>query len=259
MSSLRLTSSAARSRSRRLRSGGCAAELPAHHVGAHPLERVLRLDHVAPRAVHLAAVLVEHLLVAEHAPERRLAGEHDRHEELRVEPEPDLLAHLADPVGREPLLPVGVVGQVGASSAPSPRRCRSPPSTASGFCQPSVENGTMPASSQTSPTSLTRSTGSPHSSQRIGHAVDPRPPQLLELVEPVDRALLELGPRPDHVQMPARARVERQRQAVVAAAGDVPVAHVAEPVVHALAHVLGRPLDRRVRVEHRLPQVVGRR
>ena len=87
------------------------------------------------------------------------------------------------------------------------------------------------------------------------HAVDPRPPQLLELVEPVERALLELGLRADHVQVPARARVERQRQPVVAAARDVPVAHVAQPVVHALAHVLGRPLDRRVRVEHRLPQV----
>ncbi len=113
----------------------------------------------------------------------------------------------------------------------------------------------MPASSQTSPTSLIRSTGSPHFSQRDGHAVDPRPPQLLELVEPGDGALLELGARPDHVQVAAPAGIERQRQAVVAAAGDVPVAHVVEPVVHALAHVLGRPLDRRVRVEHLLPQV----
>ena len=58
-------------------------------------------------------VLVEHLLVAEHLAERRPPGQRDRHEELRVEPEPDLLAHLRDPVGREPLLPGRVVGQVG--------------------------------------------------------------------------------------------------------------------------------------------------
>ncbi len=93
--------------------GRLRAVLPAHHVGAHAPERVLGVDHVPPRAVHLAALLVEHLLVAEHPPERRAADEHDRHEELRVEPEPDLLAHLRDPVGREPLLPVGVVGEVG--------------------------------------------------------------------------------------------------------------------------------------------------
>ena len=88
--------------------------------------------------------------------------------------------------------------------------------------------------------------------------VDPRAPQLLELVEPAERPLLQLGPRADHVQVPAGARVERQRQPVVAAARDVPVAHVAQPVVHALAHVRGRPLDGGVGVEQRLPQLVDR-
>src|SRR4029077_13613072 len=60
----------------------------------------------------LAAVLVEHLLVAERPLERSLPEKDDRHEELRVEPEPDLLPHLADPVGWEPLLPVRVVWEV---------------------------------------------------------------------------------------------------------------------------------------------------
>ena len=64
--------------------------------------------------------------------------------------------------------------------------------------------------------------------------------------------------RADHVQVPAVARIERQRQPVVAAARDVPVAHVAQPVVHALAHVGRRPLDGRVRVEQRLAQLVDR-
>ena len=42
------------------------AVLPAHHVGTHQLERVVGGDRVPPRPVHLAAGLVEHLLVAEH-------------------------------------------------------------------------------------------------------------------------------------------------------------------------------------------------
>ena len=233
------------------------AVLPAHHVGAHLLERVLGLDHVPPRAVHLAAALVEHLLVAEHAPERRPAGEHDRHEELRVEPEPDLLAHLRDPVGGEPLLPVGVIGEVGRGEAlrgarrvavldprrvlPAERRERDDPGV-----EPDVADLLHPLDRLAALLAGDR------------HAVDPRPAELLELVEPGEGAALELRARADHVQVPARARVERQRQAVVAAARDVPVAHVAQPVVHALAHVLGHPGDRRVRVEQRLPQVVDR-
>ena len=40
---------------------------------------------------------------------RRLAGEHNREEELRVEPEPYLLDHLDDVIGGEPLGPVVLV------------------------------------------------------------------------------------------------------------------------------------------------------
>ena len=101
-----------------------------------------------------------------------------------------------------------------------------------------------------------RSTSSPHASQRMrtssthGRRSSSRP------VDRACRARHELRLRPDHVQMPARARIERERKAVVATARDVPVAHVPQPVVHALAHVLGRPLDRRVRLEQRLAQLV---
>ena len=56
--------------------------------------------------------------------------------------------------------------------------------------------------------------------------------------------------------MAAGAGVERERQAVIAAARDVPVPHVAQPVVHALAHVLRHPLDLRVLVEQRRPDLV---
>ena len=68
----------------------------------------------------------------------------------------------------------------------------------------------------------------------------------------------QLGLRADHVEVPARARIERQRQPVVAAARDVPVAHVAQPVVHALAHVLRHPLDLRVLLEQLRPDLVDR-
>ena len=88
------------------------------------------------------------------------------------------------------------------------------------------------------------------------HLVDPGTAELLELLEPAERALLELGPRADHGQVAAGAGIERERQAVVAASRDVPVAHVPQPVVHPLAHVGGRPLDGRVRVEELLPDAV---
>ena len=102
--------------------GRLAGEEPAHDVGAHLLDRVVEPDRVAPRLVHRAPGLVVQLLVAEHGAIRRLARERDGHEELRVEPEPDLLAHLRDPVGREPALPVGLVRQIRLRE-PLPRAC----------------------------------------------------------------------------------------------------------------------------------------
>ena len=48
----------------------------------------------------------------QHGAIRRAADQDHAHEQLRVEPEPDLLAHLGDPVGGEPALPIGLVGQV---------------------------------------------------------------------------------------------------------------------------------------------------
>jgi hypothetical protein len=79
--------------------------------------------------------------------------------------------------------------------------------------------------------------------------VDPGATKLLEPLDRHGRVLQELCLRADHVQRAAGAGVEGQREAVVAAARDVPVAHVEEPVVHALAHVRRRPFDGVVRVE----------
>jgi hypothetical protein len=80
--------------------------------------------------------------------------------------------------------------------------------------------------------------------------------QLLQLIEPAHRPLLQLGARADQVQLSARARVEGQRQTEVALARDVPVAHVGEPVVHALAVLRRRPLDPTVLLAQLLPHLV---
>ena len=116
----------------------------------------------------------------------------------------------------------------------------------------------MPASSQASPTSGMRVTSSPHLSQAMttssihGRCSSRRPSS------PRTARSLELGARPDHGQVAARARVEGQRQAEVPLARDVPVAHVPQPVVHPLRVEGGRPFDGCVRVEQRLPDLVGR-
>src|SRR5581483_8165128 len=91
-----------------------------------------------------------------------------------------------------------------------------------------------------------------------GDLVDPGTVQLPELVEATYGPLLQLGPRADHVQAAARTRVERQREAEVALPRDVPVAHVAEPVVHPLLVLRRRPFDAGVRLEHRLADLVRR-
>ena len=55
---------------------------------------------------------------------------------------------------------------------------------------------------------------------------------------------------------PSGHEVERQRQAPVALAGDAPVAHVAQPVLHALAEVAAST-RRGVGVDHRLADLVA--
>ena len=172
--------------------GRLCAVLPAHHVGTHPRKRFGGADHVAPGAVHLLSVLVEHLLVAEDLTERRTARERHRHEELRVEPETDLLAHLGDPVGREPLLP-GLVGRQvrrrealrGASAValgdefrvlPAEGRKRHDPSV-----EPDVADLLDPLYRLAARFAADR------------HGIDPGTAQLLELIEPFDGSCLELG------------------------------------------------------------------
>src|SRR6185295_4616419 len=73
--------------------------------------------------------------------------------------------------------------------------------------------------------------------------VNPRAMELYELIHAGRREVVELGARTDDGDMAAAAREDRQGQAEVTAAGDVPIAHVPEPVVHPFAEVRRRPLD----------------
>ena len=186
------------------------AEQPAHDVRAHLVERLVGRDRVSPGAVHLAPVLVEELLVGENGLVRRPADERHGHERDRVEPEPDLLAHLGDPVRREPLLPVLVVGEIGVGQALrragrvavlDPLRVV-PPQAGEGDdarVQPRVAYLRDP----------------PHVLAAGGACdrdlVHPRAVQLLQPLEARRRALLELSSRADHVQLAALAGIEGQR------------------------------------------------
>src|SRR5262249_37188876 len=181
---------------------------PPHHVRAHALERLVEVDRIPPRLVHLPALLVEHLLVREHAPVRLPPVERDRHEALRVEPESNLLAHLRDPVGREPRLPVRVVGDIRAGEARS--RARGVAVLHRGLVSPAERGEVDDAGVEPGIADL----GNPLTLLSAvltanDDAVDPGAVELLESFGAAYGPLLELGARADHVETPAGARVAR--------------------------------------------------
>ena len=193
MSSFRWISCAGPKPKRRFWFGGCAQYCQRMTSAPMRANASWRVDRVPPRAVHLAA-LSRRASSRSRAPlGRRPAGQRDRHEELRVEPEPDLLAHLRDPVGREPLLPVRVVGEVGrreplgrARGVALRRRTRGSPSRASrtGRCRRRARRRRPRGSARTS---------SPHASQRIGTSSIHGRRSSSSCSSPADRPLLELG------------------------------------------------------------------
>ena len=79
-------------------------EVPAQRVGAVAVEDLPRVDDVAQRLGHLAALAVEDQPEAQHALVRRPAEQQRRDGEQRVEPAARLIERLADVVGREALL-----------------------------------------------------------------------------------------------------------------------------------------------------------
>ena len=218
------------------------------------------LDRVAPRLVHLAAGLVEDVLVG-----RARAGtaarpdERHRHEALRVEPEADLLAPLRDPVGREPLLPVRVVGQVGAGQAlrragrvavldplrvlPAERR-----EVDDAGVEPGVADLRDPLDLLVAALAADR------------HLVDPRPVQLLELVE-ARRRRAPRARRASRSRSGARTRTGRTaaagRSSACARCSSRPCCGSQSSI--RFLYCGGVHSTVALRVEHRLPDLVGAR
>ena len=81
--------------------------------------------------------------------------------------------------------------------------------------------------------------------------------QFLEIIDRINRSFSQLLDRADHRELARWRSIERQRQAPVALAGDTPVPHVAQPILHALAVLLWHPVDCRRSLNHRLPYLVG--
>ena len=217
-------------------------------------------DHVPPRAVHLAAVARRASSRSRAPIGTARADERDRHERAASRTRAGS-ARASPRPSRPGTTPPSTRGRGGRrSDSPRTRRSRSPPGTHSGFCQPSVEKGTMPASSQTSPTSGTRRTSlaallaADRDARRPTAGGAPRAGRARR-----SRARASSSLDPIRLSVTAGAAVDRQRQPEEAAARDVPVAHVPQPVVHALAEVLGRPLDGRVRLEQLRPHLVDAR
>src|SRR4051794_23786811 len=126
-------------------------------------------------------------------------------------------------MGGEPLLPVGVIRKVRAREALGRAGCialRNP-------------LGVLPAERRERDDACVQPDVADlgHASYLLAarlatdrHVVDPWAVQLLELVEPRRRAFFQLRLRPDHVRVPAGAEVDREREAEVTLARDVPVA-----------------------------------
>ena len=82
--------------------------------------------------------------------------------------------------------------------------------------------------------------------------------QLLKLLEAAHGPFAQLVLAPDDEEVPVRACVERERQAPVALATDVPVAHVVEPVLHPIARVGRQPAHFRRGLLELRPELVHR-
>src|SRR5439155_26673834 len=118
---------------------------------------------------------------------------------------PDLLPHLRYPVGREPLLPVRVVGQVGGGESGGCTRgisLRGPLGVLPTQGGEGHDAGIEPHVADLGNALDFAAAGlTPHA-----YGVDPGTAQLLQLLDASDGALLELGLGSDHGEVATRAR-----------------------------------------------------
>ncbi len=197
---------------------------PAHDVDAHPLGGFVEVDQVVRALVHRPAVLAEDERVAEDRFEGRLAPEHRRHREHRVEPVAELAREaLGDEVGREPAFPV--------------RRVLAEMERREGH-DPGVEPGVADVADPLDRLAARRAGDRDLVDERAMRRV------ALEPLPAGHRPLVELLAAADDVERAARlAVVDRQRQAPVALLADHPVVHVDQPVELALVAEARDPAD----------------
>ena len=209
VSSRRLTSSASAVAEAKLLARVLLAVQPAHHVGAHAVERLAQLDRVPHELVHLAAGLVEQRSRSARTRSERLpADERDRHEALRVEPEPDLRSRPPRPSRPETTSP--------SRRGPAGRRAVSPACRAGRVALRHPLRVLPPERREVDDARVEPGVARPRRcAHRLAavlaadrHRVDPGPVQLLELLEPPTRALLELG-RASRSRSAARSRTGR--------------------------------------------------
>ena len=153
--------------------------------------------------------------MAEHSLIWSAVLEHGAHEEEGIEPEPDLFAHLDDPFRREVLFPLFLVVKIAGGGERHDASVEPDVADLADAVHAFAAGGTLD-----------------------GDLVDPGSVQLGQSVDlrGIDRQFAQLGLAADDVDVTAFfADVERERHAVIALSGNVPVAHVVEPVDHALA------------------------
>ena len=195
-------------------------QVPAHRVGAVGVQHLPRLDRVAPALGHLQALLVEDQPEAEDVAIRGATEQQRRDGQHRVEPAAGLIQRLADEVGGEPLLEVGLVVMRGAVLGER-HRAR---------VKPDVDH--LGHAMHVAAAVVTRE----------HDVVDVRAVGIVEL-DP--RLRLELGERADHLQAAVGAAPHRQRRAPVALARQRPVDVALQPVAEApVLDVRRIPVDR---------------
>ena len=197
-------------------------EVPADRIRTVLPQRIHRIDGVALRLRHLAAVLVLHMAENDDVLVRRLVKEQRRDGDERIEPAARLIDRLGDEVCRETALENLLVFK---RIMPLCKRHRA-------GIEPAVDD-------------LGHAV---HLSAALGaadrHGIDVGAMQL-QLVGAVVRQRLKLLDRTDRVLMTAAALPDIERRSPIAVAADAPILHMLKPVAEAsLADALGNPVDR---------------
>ena len=241
-----------------------AGVLPSHHVGAHAGGGVLHGDRVIAALAEGFPVLVPHFFVSEYRLERGPVVQGHRHEQLGIEPQPDLFAHFRDPVSGKPGFP-GSIRAVAGIPVLVPLGF-GPPFRPDRAFDPAVLRQVVQRRKRddTRVEPAVPDLGHPlySLSATLAGNLDFIDPRTMEFGQRFDQRgihgpLPQFGRAADDVHVIAvPAMVEGQGQPPETAARYAPVPHVVQPVLHQEAAVFGYPPDRCGGLLHRRPDLV---